>query len=516
MSEVAPASAALVGTSSIHRKASLRDAVLAGLFFGPQSGQAAREHAAFIGGPSPELADWFGCDQPLATDPGRLRGLLDRDIAALDALISVQLDAVLHAARLRRLEGMWRGLSWLLGEIDPAARVRVRLLNVSWLEIVRDLERAVEFDQSQLFGRIYDDEFGTPGGEPFGLLIIDHEVRHRSDPQAPSDDTAAITQLAAVSAAAFSPVLLSASPVLLDVGEWADLAMLADPASPLADPAHARWRRLGQNEDMRFVGVALPRLLARCPWADDPARGDGFRYAEHAPDAASRVWMSAIYAFAANAVRAFCTHGWPADIRGVDLDREGGGVVTALPSEGYSTERDHGWLRAPLDIVFGDRQERSLIEQGLMPLTALPYTGDAAFVALRSLQVPGRYGGRNAEAAAANARISAQFNAMLCVSRFAHYVKIIGRRMTGDNKTEDEIQRTLREWLSRYINTNTNAGPESRARAPLLAGEVTVQEEAGRPGCYGCSFMLQPHFQLDDVSASFRFKTDIKAPGRAA
>jgi type VI secretion system ImpC/EvpB family protein len=491
----------------------LRADVLAGRFFGVERRDIAARLAGFIADPNSDVAAWRA---DLAGRDGRVIGaLLDRDIAAIDALIAGQLDAILHAARMRRLEGCWRGLAWLLGSIDASARVKVRLLAASWGELVRDLERAAEFDQSNLFRRVYDDEFGMPGGEPYGLLLIDHEVRHSPQPGAPTDDPTAIMQLASVAAAAFSPVVLSASPALLGADDFRDLALTIDPASSLRDPAHARFRRLSQREDSRFVALALPRLLARLPWADDPARHDGFRYAEHAPDAASRVWMSAGYGFALTAVRAFSNYGWPADLRGVDTDREGGGLVTYLPAEGFSTERERFWPRAPLDLVLNDRQERSLVEGGLMPLTGLPFSADAAFIALRSLQTPRQFQGESADAATANARISAQFNAMLCVSRFAHYVKVIGRDMAGSFKTEDEIQRRLQEWLNRYVNTNVVAGPDARARAPLMAGQVSVREQSGRPGSFGCTMFLQPHFQLDDVSATFRLTTEITAPGRS-
>jgi type VI secretion system protein ImpD/type VI secretion system protein ImpC len=496
----------------------LRDAVLAGRYFRAAARDHAAALAAFLAAPLADAASWFGAAiaARLRRDADAMRGALDRDIAAIDALIGRQLDAILHAARLRRLEGSWRGLAWLLDGIDPASRIKVRLLPAGWGEIARDLERAAEFDQSNLFRRIYEDEFGTPGGEPYGLLLVDHDVRHRPAPGSPADDPAVVMQLAAVAAAAFAPTVLGASPALLDADAWSDLAMTPEPASSIQDAAHMRWRRLGQFEDMRFIGVAAPRLLARLPWTDDPARRTGFRYTEYAPDAGARVWMSAGYAFAATVTRAFAAYGWPADLRGIDADREGGGVVTELPAEGYSTEREKLWPRPPLELVFNDRQERSLVNAGFMPLSGLPFTDDAAFVALRSLQVPANFAGEAGQAASANARLSAQFNSMLCVSRFAHYVKVMGRDMAGSFKTGDEIQRRLQDWLARYVNANVVTGPEGRARAPLLAGQVSVRENPGKPGSFGCTIFLQPHFQLDDVSATFRLTTDLNAPGRAA
>ena len=494
----------------------LRDAVLAGRFFGRLGAGAVETLADFVSDPRagwPALSVWFGASRAasLLAEPDDLRCLLDRDIAAIDALIAGQVDAILHAPRLRRLEGSWRGLLWLLGVIDPSARIKVRMLNLSWGELCRDLERAADFDQSNLFRRIYEDEFGMPGGEPFGLLVIDHELRHQPSAASPTDDVTALAMLASVAAAALAPVVLAASPVLLEVDEFADLALSADPTAPLRAPSHMRWRSLAGREDMRFLSVALPRVLARVPWADVPGSRFGFAYVEHAPDAGCRVWMTAGYAFASCVARAFANHAWPADVRGVQTDAEAGGLVTWLPVESFTTDPPHVWVRPSLDLVLTDRQERALVEAGLMPLTALAFGEEAAFSAVRSLQAPNRY---TTETATANARISSQVNSMLCVGRFAHFLKVMGRDMVGSIKTADEIERRLQAWLNGYVNANISGARDSRARYPLLAGRVTVAERPGKPGVYGCTMQLQPHFQLDDLAATFRLVTEIAAPGR--
>ena len=496
--------------------AQLRDRVLTGSYFGPRHGAAAEPVAAFPYLDTWQaLAAWFGALQArrLVGDPGACRAALDRDIAALDAMIGDQLDTILHHPRLRGLEGSWRGLFWLTADLDPAGRAKVKVLNIPWAELCRDLERAVEFDQSQLFRKVYEEEFGTPGGEPYGLLIVVHEVRHRPVLGAPTDDVTALMQLAGVAAAAFAPTVLAASPALLQVEEFADLAMSTDVSDPFRGPEFARWRSLSSREDMRFIGVALPRVLARPPWEDDPARADGFRYAEYAPGSDCRVWMNAGYAFAAVVTRAFLNHAWPADVRGSAVDYVGGGLVTDLPIEPFRTDPDHTWVRPPLDLILADRMEASLVEAGLMPLSALPYGEEAVFSAVRSLQAPASFMGPTAAAANANARISAQLNSILCASRFAHFVKIIGRNMVGAFKTAGEIERELRDWLGGYVNTNLAGGPETRARYPLVSANVSVRERPGRPGVFGCTVLLQPHFQLDDVSATFRLVTDITAPG---
>lgn len=510
-----PAAGAQVPAADI---SGLRDAVLAGRFFSAGHHETGERLASFLAVRDlGTLVNWFGTAMlaRLAGDKGALRLALDRDIAAIDALLAAQLDAVLHHSRVRRIEGSWRGLSWLLDGIEPGGRLKVRVLNASWAEICRDLERAAEFDQSQLFRKIYEDEFGTPGGEPYGLLLVDHEVRHRPMPGAMTDDITGLKLLSSVAAAAFVPTVLGASPALLEVDGFADLSNVADPAAPLRSADYARWRGLFAQEDIRFLAVTLPRVLAREPWVDDPARLDRFRYAEYAADAESRVWFTGIYPFAAIVARAFANHAWPADIRGVEMDRRGGGLIDHLVTESFRTEPPHTWSRPSLDVVLTDRQERLLVDAGLMPLTSIPYTEEAVFASVRGLQQPATYMGTNAAAANANARLSAQINTLLCVSRFAHYVKMMGRDMVGSFRTAEDIERELQAWVAEYVNGNMAGGADSRSRFPLVAGRVSVRERPGRPGVFGCTVHLQPYFQLDDVSATFRLVTDIAAPGSA-
>ena len=504
-----PASAASV---AIAAASPVRDAMLSGHFVGSKDSALADAVTEFLGAPSGDaIVLWFGAERGarLRIDPQALRDAIDRDVAAIDAMVSEQLDAILHHARLRKLEGTWRGVAWLADSVELSNRLKLKILNVGWPEICRDLERAIEFDQSLLFRKVYEEEFGTPGGEPYGLLVIDHEVRHRSSAEFPTQDTYALASLSGIAAAAFSPIIMGASPALLEVDTFADLATSTDLAAPLRNREHDRWRSLATRADMRFVGVALPHVLARPPWQDDGTRADGFRYREYAPTNEQRVWMSAGYAFASVVARAFTQYAWPADVRGVETDRIGGGLVTGLPLEPFSTDPDQVWVRKPVEIVLSDRQERSLLDAGLMPLSSIPFSEELVFGAVRSLQTPQRYQGPTANAAEANARLSTQVNSMLCVSRFAHYLKMKGRHMVGSFKTADEIERFLQAWLTQYVNGNTAASGESRARFPLVAGRVTVNEVPGKPGSFGCVIQLQPHYQLDDIAASFQLVTDL-------
>ncbi len=496
----------------------VRDAMLSGRFAGSRDVALADAVSGFLNAEAGDAIDlWFGAERGtrLRIDEQALRDAIDRDIAAIDAMLSEQVDAILHHARLRKLEGTWRGVAWLVDGAELSNRLKIKVLNIAWPELCRDLERAIEFDQSLLFRKVYEEEFGTPGGEPYGLLLVDHEVRHRPGSGSGvgagsrTDDITALASLAGVAAAAFSPVVIGASPALLEVDSFADLATSTDLAAPLRNADHARWRSLSSRPDMRFVGVALPHVLARPPWEDDGTRADGFRYVEYAPTNEERVWMNASYAFAAVVARAFAHYAWPADVRGVETDRVGGGLVTDLPLEPFRTDPDHVWVRCPVEIVLSDRQERSLLDVGLMPLSSVPYSEDLVFGAVRSLLAPQRHQGPTANAADANARLSTQVNSILCASRFAHHLKMKGRHMVGSFKTAGEIERFLQDWLTQYVNGNLSSSGDSRARYPLVAGKVSVNELPGKPGSFGCVVHLQPHYQLDDISAAFQLVTDL-------
>jgi type VI secretion system protein ImpD/type VI secretion system protein ImpC len=256
----------------------------------------------------------------------------------------------------------------------------------------------------------------------------------------------------------------------------------------------------------------LPRVLARPPWPDDGGRDDGFRYREAAPSAAERVWMNGGYAFAAVVARAAAQFGWPADVRGADPDRIGGGLVTHLPAEPHRLSQTSQLPRLPIEIVFTDRQERELIEAGLMPIGALPHTEALLFGAVRSLYRPPRPAGPAGMAAFADSRVVTQINAVLCASRFAHYLKIRGRETIGRLRRPDEIEFELRTWLTGFVNRNALATAETRATHPLYDAAVRVSERADKPGVFDCTIDLQPYFQLDNVTASFSFATEIAPP----
>ena len=505
----------------------LRVAALSGQVLGRAGAAAADMLASFlVENANTALRMWFGdaaIAALLAHDGSaggrakamqRLEEAVDRDLASIDRMLSEQLDAVLRQDRLRRLEGSWRGLHWLAGRLPAGNRCKVKLLSLRWAEACRDFERAIEFDQSQLFRKIYEEEFGTPGGEPYGLLCGDWELRPFPGPGSSTDDMAGLDALAGIAAAAFAPTVVAAHPVLFGLDSWQELGPAIDPTEPMRGTERRRWRSLQEREDTRFLAVLLPRALARPPWADDGARADRFRYRPDRGQPGARAWMSAVYPLAAVTLRAFATYGWPADIRGAMVGHAAsGGVVDGLPHERFASDPPGAPGRPPIEVSLTDDQERQVVEAGLMPMIGLEGLAEAAFAAAPSLHRPPRMTGEGADA---NQRLSAQFNAVLCVSRFAHCVKMIGRDMVGSFKTPQDVERRLQAWLMQYTSANSGAVGESGARQPLRASKVEVREKPGQPGVFGCTILMQPHFQLDEVGAAFRLVTDLSAPRAAA
>ena len=502
--------------------APLRAHVLAGRFFGTTAAAAAEAVAAFIveASPAQALRRWFGAmlDDIIACDGGppacalalaRLEEAVDRDIAALDLLLSRQLDAVLHHERLRRLEGSWRGLWWLADLVPYGTKAKIKTLSVRWPELCRDFDRSPEFDQSQLFKKVYEEEYGHPGGEPYGMLVADFEIRHGPGPGWPTDDITALGSLSAVAAGAFAPLAIAAQPSLLGLDNFGDASAAADLAEPLRGTERARWRNLQSRADTRFLAVLLPRLLGRVPWDYQGGRPDRFRYRELAPGTTSRVWVNPAYALAMTAIRAYAINGWPAEIRGSLVNEDPrGGVVSGLPSERLSADPPGPPPRPPIELALTDDQERQAVEAGLIPLIGLEFINEASFAAMPSLHRPPRM---DRDAANANQRLSAQFNALLCVSRFAHCIKLMGRDMVGSFQTSTDIQRRLSSWLMQFTNSSAPAADEVGTRYPLRGCAVEVTEKPGQPGVYGCTIHLQPHYQLDEVGASFRLVTDLEA-----
>lgn len=471
--------------------------------------------AAFLAEPAAlaALESWFGRDRLAGyVERGRweeVAAALDRDICRLDHLLSRQLDVVLHHPRLQAMEARWRGVAYLVSQTGGGEdNVLVRLLNVSWNELCADFDRAADFDQSLLFDKIYSEEFGMPGGRPFGLLVVDHLCRHRRLPGDSCDDVSGLRSLAQVAAASFAPAVTGAHPSLLGLESFAELGRPVNLAGIFQADEYARWRGLQDAEDSRYVGVVLPGILLRPPWAGAETRGEGFRHSEGTLFHDDYLWGNGAFAFAAVIIQAFREHGWFADIRGARPDSDGAGLVWALPAPAFPTD---GWAaarRRPVEVDLTDGQSQELGNLGLIPVSPCRHTGRLVFLGNQSFQRLPDYEG----IALVNARLAGMLQYVLCVSRFSHYIKVMARDRLGGFTNAEQLERYLDDWLRGYSLGNDDASYEQKARCPLRGSSVRISEIPGRVGVLSCVIHLQPHFQLDQVVTGVRLRTELAAP----
>ncbi len=458
-----------------------------------------------------QLQLWFG-DKALEQaqdDPQKLKHVLARDIAAIDQLIGAQLDTVLHDPDFKRLEASWRGVTYLLDEAGSDEKVKVRLFNATWQELARDFDRTIEFDQSTLFAKVYNDEYGMPGGVPYGLLLCDYAIRHRypSGAGQATDDVGALSGLAQVAAASFAPCVISAAPELFGVSTFADLSHMQKLDAGFRMAEYQRWRKLQEQEDSRFLGVLLPRILLRDSHGDSHAREDGFRYREASGSIDSWLWGNAVYGFGAVAIRSFRDWGWFADMRGARPDVEEAGIIGGLPAPDFSTAESVAFRR-PLEVELTDKKQKALEELGFVALSPCSFTRSAVFLGMQSLHLPTETSNL---AESTNARLSSMLQYVLCVSRFAHYAKVMARDRVGAFTTATELETYLNDWLRGYMLGNADAGPELKARYPLGGGSISVKETPGRPGVMSCVMHFQPHFQFDHMVTGLRLRTEMQA-----
>jgi type VI secretion system protein ImpD len=439
---------------------------------------------------------------PLADVVSRLL----QDVAALDGLLELQLNAILHHPEFQRLEASWRSLRWLVDSVPLEARVKVRVLNATWTELARDNERAIEFDQSQLFRKVYSAEFGTPGGEPFGMLVGDYYVSHRPRPDQRVDDLRTLRSVGQVAAAAFAPFVAGVHPSLLGCDSFRELELPLDLPRTFRGVEYVGWRALRDSEDARFVALTLPRVLVRGPYVHDPERRDGFCFTERCAEHEDYLWGNAGYALGNVVIGAFARWGWLADIRGTKRGEESGGLVRGLPAPDHGTDSAGVAVRFATEVVITDRRERVLGDLGLIPLSAIPGEDCAAFYTTASLHSPPRH---STPDAMINARLSSLMQYVLCASRIAHYLKVICRDVTGSLITSAELERKLNDWLRSITLSSDNASDELQARHPLREAGVSVRELPGRPGYFTSVIHICPHFQLDQMTSSIRLVTEI-------
>jgi type VI secretion system protein ImpC len=419
-------------------------------------------------------------------------------IAQVDHLISLQLNEVLHHPNFQKLESAWRGLKYLLDQSETSSNLKIKVLNASKKDLLRDLQRAPEFDQSALFQKIYEDGFGVFGGEPFGALIGDFEIGKHPE------DMEFLEKISQVAAGAHAPFLTAASPELLSMASFTELGNPRDIGKIFDNTEYAKWKSFRASEDSRYVALAMPRILMRLPYGRDTKPVDGFNYEEgvDGSDHSRYLWGNAAYALGARVTNAFAKYGWCAAIRGV----EGGGLVEGLPAHNFRTDEGDVALKCPTEIAITDRREKELADQGLAPLVHCKGTDYAAFFSVQSANKPKKYDKPEANA---NARLSAQVPYIMAVSRFAHYMKAIMRDKIGGFMSRLDCEKFLNQWIAQYVVLDDNAGPTVKAEHPLREAHVEVSEVAGKPGVYRAIAFLRPHFQLDELTVSLRLVAEL-------
>ena len=449
----------------------------------------------------PRGAEQTARARPAAAD---VRGRAAAVIARIDRDLGRQLDAILHHPALKKLEALWRGVKWLLEGVDDPA-VALRILDVRWTEIARDLERALDFDQSTMFDLVYSQEFSMPGGRPYGLVIVDHAVSHRLGRGSKVDDVEVLEGLMGVAAAAFTPFVFGVDPSMLSLDRLDEIDLRQDLGATFADPSFARWNRMRSRPDSRFLAAVIPRLLVRRPHKGRDHPRLGFVYDEKVADTRDLLWLHGGFGLAHVALRAMARHRWPAAIRGTVPPGEAG-IVDGPVRHFLPSDRPGFVVRYTVETAVSEGQEVVLNEHGLLALRQLHLTGNVAFMNLPSLHRPPDYDG---EAARMNAKMGGMLNYVLCVARFAHYVKVIARDWVGKYNDAAECERLLQRWLQGFVTGNDDATPEMRVRYPLREGRVSVVELPGKPGSYGCDIHLRPHYQLDQITSEFRLTTVI-------
>ena len=429
-------------------------------------------------------------------------------IAAIDHKLTEQLNQIMHHEDFQQLEGAWRGLHYLVNNTETDEMLKIRVMNASKKDLARGLKKfkGISWDQSPLFKKLYEDEYGQFGGEPYGCLVGDYHFDH-SPP-----DVELLSQIAQISAASHAPFIAGAAPSVMGMSGWQELSNPRDLTKIFQTPEYAAWRSLRESEDSRYLGLAMPRFLARMPYGARINPVDEFDFEEdtEGADQSKYVWANSAYAMATNITRSFKLFGWCSRIRGV----ESGGAVEGLPVHTFPTDDGGVDMKCPTEIAISDRREAELAKNGFMPLLHRKNSDFAAFIGAQSVQKHFEYEDPDATA---NANLSARLPYLFAACRFAHYLKCIVRDKIGSFKEREDMQRWLSNWIIQYVDGDPIHSSEiAKAMKPLAAAEVVVEEVEGNPGYYTSRFYLRPHYQLEGLTVSLRLVSklpSLKGPG---
>ena len=429
--------------------------------------------------------------------------MINARIAQIDHLISLQLNEVMHHPSFQKLEGSWRGLKYLLDQSETGEMLKIKMLNCNKKELLRDLQRAPEFDQSALFKKVYEEEFGIFGGAPFATLIGDFEFGKGPE------DLELLERISQVAASAHCPFLSAAGADMFNLDSFTNLDQPRDLAKIFDTTEYAKWKSFRASEDSRYVGLTLPHTLGRSPYGKAGISIEAFNYEEgvDGTDHSKYLWTNAAYSLGSKLSQSFSKHHWCAAIRGV----EGGGLVDGLPVHNFRTNEGDMAMKCPTESPITDRREKELADLGFIPLVHCKGTDYAAFFSVQSGQKPKLY---DKEAANANSRLSAQLPYIFAVSRFAHYLKAMMRDKIGSFMSRSSCETFLNQWIMKYVLLDDNASQTLKSQYPLREARIEVMEIPGKPGAYRAVAFLKPHFQLDELSVSLRLVADLPPPAK--
>ncbi|MES9829101.1 MAG: type VI secretion system contractile sheath large subunit [Candidatus Thiodiazotropha sp.] len=422
-------------------------------------------------------------------------------IAEIDRKLTEQVNLILHHEEFQKLEGTWRGLHYLVNNTETDEMLKIRVMNISKQELGKTLKKfkGTAWDQSPIFKKVYEEEYGQFGGEPYGCMVGDYHF-DQSPP-----DVEMLTNMSKVAAAAHAPFIAGAAPTVMQMDSWQELANPRDLTKIFQTPEYASWRSLRESEDSRYVGLAMPRFLSRLPYGakTDPVEEFDFEEDTEGAQHNKYTWSNSAYAMAVNINRAFKMYGWTTRIRGV----ESGGAVESLPTHTFPTDDGGVDMKCPTEIAISDRREAELAKNGFMPLLHRKNSDFAAFIGAQSLQKPSEYDDPDATA---NANLAARLPYLFASCRFAHYLKCIVRDKIGSFKEREDMEKWLNKWIQNYVEPNpATASEEDKARKPLAAAEVVVSEVEGNPGYYTSKFFLRPHYQLEGLTVSLRLVSKL-------
>ncbi len=421
-------------------------------------------------------------------------------IAELDKKLSAQMNEIIHHQDFENMEGAWRGLDYLVSNTQTSDSLKIRVMNISKKDLQKTLKKfkGASWDQSPVFKKLYEDEYGTAGGEPYGALIGDYYFNHSAP------DIELLRGISQIAAAAHCPFISAADPSIINLDSWKELANPRDITKIFATPEYAAWRSFRESDDSRYVALTLPRVLSRVPYGATTNPVEGFDFTEETGSGNSDKynWMNAAYAMGVNINRSFADYGWCARIRGV----ESGGIVESLPTHTFPTDDGGVAMKCPTEIAITDRREAELSKNGFLPLCYWKNTDYAVFLGGQTVNKPAEYDNPDATS---NAALSARLPYIFATCRFAHYLKCIVRDKVGSFKERADMESWLSDWISNYVTSDPNASEEVKAKYPLAEAKVSVEDIEGQPGYYSAKFYLRPHYQLEGLTTSLRLTTKV-------